>query len=392
MILTQALSGGGAERLAANLSLGLKNKANLYIVTYWKSEKEYDIAGKRINLNLLGKGMFGKLLCAIKRIRRVRALKKKYQIDYTLSFVPPCDYVNVMSRVRGEKILIDVVSNMSIAFPKGILKQFRKWVLGKADYIVTVSEGVRKDLADNFGIKENKSKTIYNSCDFKAIEKECKEKKQGKKESIDLPARFIVSAGSFRYPKGHWHLIKAFYTIKDEIPDIDLVLLGDGTYKGRYEALIKALGMEDRVRMPGFVNPPYGVLAKGELFVFSSVYEGFGNVLIEAMACGIPIVSVDCKYGPREILAPGTSLKHSCSKMELCEYGILSPRFGLGDINITRSVEAEELLLGKAIAEMLRRDELRKGYARKGKDYCKKFDNNSITQQWIAVMDMVNGL
>ena len=163
MIITQSLSGGGAEKLAANLSLGLHKKMNVYIVTYWTCDKEYEHAGKRINLNLLGKNKIDKIFTAYKRIKIVRGLKKKYKIDCSISYIPPCDYVNVFSRTKNEKTIIDVVSNMSTVYPKGFKKKFRQMVLNKADYLVTVSEGVRHDLIDNFNVDEDRIETIYNS-------------------------------------------------------------------------------------------------------------------------------------------------------------------------------------------------------------------------------------
>lgn len=385
MILTQCLSGGGAEKLAANLSLGLRGKANVLIVTYWQDEKEYEFYGKRINLGLVGTGKLEKFITAIKRIRAVRQLKKNYHIDFTVSYVPHCDYVNVLSRLSKEKILIDVVSNMSTVFPRGLSKRFRRWVLHQADFLITVSEGVRQDLIRNFGISPEKSETIYNSCDVEAVQKECREKKGMQKAGFCPPDHYISAMGSFRHAKGHWHLIKAFYTIKDEIPGYHLVILGDGAYRNQYEALIRLLGLEDRVSLPGFINPPHGIISDSELFVFPSVYEGFGNAVIEAMACGTPVVSVDCDYGPREILAPKTSLDLKCSDIQSCEYGILSPPFGMEDIDITNCMEEKEIQLGKAMLAMLKNEELRNSYRRKGLSYCREFDNEAITGEWIKV-------
>lgn len=279
LIISQALSGGGAEKLAANLSLGLKEKANVTIVTYWKSEKEYDYAGERINLDLVGNGIISKICCALKRIFIIKKIKKQKKIDCSISYVPPCDYANVLSRVKNEKIIIDVVSNMSTVYKGGLSKWFRKYVLQHADFLVTVSEGVRKDLIDHFGVKESGSKTIYNSCDIEAVTDvvNC-----SKRENSVIHKKYIVSMGSFRQPKGHWHLIKAFATIKNDIEDIDLVILGDGGYRQKYYELIERLDLSNRVHLPGFINPPFGVISKAEVFVFSSVFEGFGNAVNES--------------------------------------------------------------------------------------------------------------
>lgn len=386
MIISQTLSGGGAEKLAANLSLGLKDIMNVYMVTYLESEKEYKYYGKRINLNLIGNNKLTKIFIAIKRIVVVKKLKKKYKIDCSISYVPPCDYVNVFSRTKKEKVFIDVVSNMSTAFSGGLKRMFRKYVLNKADYIVTVSEGVRQDIIQNFGIKEVRSKTIYNSCDIYTIEKECKYGNLIKQENIKLPEKFISTMGSFRQPKGHWHLIKAFSTIANDFPDYKLVICGDGAYRDKYEELIDTLGLQDRVIMPGFLNPPHSVISKSKLFVFSSVFEGFGNAVIEAMACGVPVISTDCKYGPREILAPGMSLKEDINDLVWAKYGLLVPAFPVDDIDTSINISKKEILLGNAIKQMIESPKKMEQYRTLGIDYCHTFDNEHITSLWVDMI------
>lgn len=392
MIISQTLSVGGAEKLAANLSLGLKDIANVYVVTYLETDKEYDYAGHRINLNLIGNSKLSKMINAIKRVIIIKRLKKTYQIDCSVSYVPPCDYVNVLSRTKKEKVFIDVVSNMSTAFPKGIRRIFRKYVLSKADFIVTVSEGVRQDIIDHFGVSEDKSRTIYNSCDIHAIEDECKNGEIIEKERLDLPGKYISTMGSFRLPKGHWHLIKAFSTIVSEIPEYKLVICGDGVYREKYVELINKLGIQDKVVMTGFLNPPHSVISKSALFVFSSVFEGFGNAVIEAMACGVPVVSTDCKYGPREILAPDTPFTTQSDGLEWAKYGLLVPAFPVDDIDTSTNISSEERLLGTAIKEMLNCPEKKEEYVTLGKEYCHMFDNEHITAIWLdTIEEVLNG-
>ena len=303
--------------------------------------------------------------------------------------MPSCDYVNVLSRVRGEKILIDVVSNMSTVYPNGIGHLFRKKVLQAADYLLTVSEGVRQDIISNFGITPAGVKTIYNSCDIDAIEEACRRFSIHEYEHIALPEKFISSMGSFRHPKGHWHLIKAFYTIKDELKDYKLVICGDGVYREQYLELIHKLNLQDRVILPGFINPPHGIISKSKLFVFSSVFEGFGNAVIEAMACGVPVVSTDCKYGPREILAPDTSLAVELKEIEWAKYGVLVPSFSMEDIDISTSISENERLLGEAIIKTLKNKEKTNEYIARGKEYSHMFDNQRITELWLKTIQEV---
>lgn len=392
MIITQSLTGGGAEKLAANLSLELAKTDNVTIVTYGENSKEYDFAGKRININRTGGrgGMIEHILNAVRRICDVRKIKKEINCECSISFLPQTDYVNILSKIKGEKTIIDVVSNMSFVYPSGIKKVFRKYIIRKADYVVTVSEGVRSDLIDNFQVRESKTKTIYNSCDISAIKKDCLEEKEYKRISNQLPDKFICSMGSFRLAKGHWHLIKAFSRISNNIPEYKLVILGDGEYREKYNLLIKKLGLDEKVILPGFANPPYSIISKSSLFVFSSVFEGFGHSIIEAMACGVPVLSTDCNYGAREIIAPNTDFKRKAESFENCEYGYLLPAFNMDDIDCSTEISELEELMGNSILEVISKNS--EELIEKSLKYVEKFDNSSYGKYWKDLIEeIVNG-
>ena len=388
MIITQALTGGGAEKLAANLSLQLSKDNRVIFVTYTKSRNEYDYRGERINKDLPGGkgGLLKHVNVALDRIKKVREIKKQYKIDCAISFLPQMDYVNVLTKRKNEKVLIDVVSNMSFVYPSGIKHLFRRWIINNADHVVTVSEGVRQDLLDNFGVKPKKCTTIYNSCDLSAIRDDCLKNSEFQRLKGVIPNKYICSMGSFRHPKGHWHLIKAFSYIKDQVPDIDLVILGDGVYREQYTKIIELLGVKDRVIVPGFANPPYSVIAHSDLFVFSSVFEGFGHSVIEAMACGVPVLSTDCDYGPREIIAPGTPLNKKAVAFEEHEYGYLLPPFDMKDIEVSSDISNAEKMMGEAILRVLNSKEKNEMIIEKCSSYVKKFDNEEYGRQWLEVM------
>ena len=114
----------------------------------------------------------------------------------------------------------------------------------------------------------------------------------------------ILTAGRLTPQKDHETLLRAFARLRERM-DARLIVLGEGPERTRLEQLLRQQGLESDVALPGFVANPFAYMARARLFVLSSRWEGFGNVLVEAMACGTPVVSTDCPSGPAEILDRG---------------------------------------------------------------------------------------
>ncbi|MDJ0688880.1 MAG: glycosyltransferase [Xenococcaceae cyanobacterium MO_188.B32] len=180
-----------------------------------------------------------------------------------------------------------------------LTKYFYSW----ADEIIAISQGVALDLADITGLSLDRIRVIYNP----VVVPELWQKGQ---ESVTHPwfvsgeVPVILGVGRLTKQKDFPTLIRAFAQVR-QVSSVRLVILGEGEERASLEALIKDLGLDDDVCLPGFMNNPYAYMNKANVFVLSSAWEGFGNVLVEAMACGTTIVSTNCPSGPREILAEG---------------------------------------------------------------------------------------
>ncbi|MDJ0777278.1 MAG: glycosyltransferase [Gammaproteobacteria bacterium] len=160
--------------------------------------------------------------------------------------------------------------------------------------VISVSEGIRQDFIDEFAIRPDSIETIYNPIDIDQIRQLAAE------DVPDLPARpFFVAAGSARRVKRYDILIRAFARCG---VDADLVILGQGEKLDEYRKLANRLGVGARVHLPGYRPNPYAFFRRALALVVSSDYEGLPTGIIEALACGIPVVSTDCPSGPREIL------------------------------------------------------------------------------------------
>ncbi len=174
----------------------------------------------------------------------------------------------------------------------------------KAGGIITVSNGVKEELAIHTGLPPQKITTIYNPLLTQKIRRKSL-------ESINHPwfqkedsTPIILGVGRLVPQKDFSTLIKAFSRVRQSRP-AHLAIIGEGRQRSELETLAHSLGIDKDVWMPGFSDNPYAFMSKASMLVLSSIYEGLPNVLIEALACGCPIVSTDCPSGPSEILEKG---------------------------------------------------------------------------------------
>ncbi|MCK9455650.1 glycosyltransferase, partial [Sulfurimonas sp.] len=180
----------------------------------------------------------------------------------------------------------------------------------------------------------------------------------------------FITVGRVDSGKNHKLLVEA---IKDI--DAKLYIVGDGELRSALEEQIRELNLKDKVVLLGRQSNPYKYLAKADCFVFSSLYEGFPNVLIEALACGLPVISGDCQSGPREILAPESDVKIQLKdEVEFAEYGILVP---------LNSVEK----LKEAMNKIMTSEDLRNRYKEKAQQRARGFDVKKIIKQYEDVIN-----
>ncbi len=175
---------------------------------------------------------------------------------------------------------------------------------GLADAIVTVSEGVAEDLAAATGLARARISTIYNPVITPRVLELASAEAPHPWLRVRDGVPVIVAAGRLSPQKNFPLLLQAFARLRTQRP-ARLILFGEGNERTQLEAQVSELGLGADVAMPGFTDNPYAAFARADLFVLSSDFEGLPAVLIEALACGCPVVSTDCPSGPREILVDG---------------------------------------------------------------------------------------
>ena len=376
MFIVPSLTGGGAEKTVANLSKYLSNKFNVYIVALKETSNKYDYSGNYICLsNNKKKSFIGKICFTISCIHKVKKIKKRYNISYSISFLATADIINVLSKNKGTKNYISIRNTDSLYTMNTIYKRFTKISCKLSDHIISISKQVKMDLINNFKVKEEKISVIYNPAII-----------SNNNKSSDKPIindNFIINIGRMTNQKGQWHLIRAFNEVLKKYPDKKLVILGDGELRNYLESLIKDYKIENNVLLPGFVDNPYQYLINADAFVFSSCYEGLGNSILEALSCQIPVISTDCISGPREILNPNSNfLNKVTNKIDYAEYGILTPVCNGVMYKKDDDLSQEEILLYKAIIDIISNKKMNQHYRKMSKIRSVDFEINKIIKQW----------
>lgn len=327
LVFIPTLDGGGAERIVATLANNFDvNKYDVTILLL-KEEIKYKLV-KDIRIETLS---CSSLITSIPKL--VKYITKNSP-DLMISHMSLTNIVSIVAKFLSRKdfpIILVEHSTPSIKYRKDKLRRrlipfLIRRTYKYADQIVCVSKGVKSDLQRV--IKNNRIHItqIYNPIVYSEIETLMMENVKHKWLN-DKRMKVIIGIGRLEPVKNFRLLIKAFSDVYKENPSLRLIILGEGSQREELEDFVKTLKVDKVVDFPGFVNNPYSYLSKASLFVLSSDLEGLPTVLVEALACGTPVVSTDCPNGPREILDEG-------------KYGLLVPP---GDILNFKKAIIEQL-------------------------------------------------
>lgn len=194
--------------------------------------------------------------------------------------------------------------------------RFNFWLLRflfrRAAGFIAVSEEARQDLITNFQMPADRVRTIYNGLDFGEISAKSGEPLNEFEQQLIVPGYcHFVAVGRLSEQKHFSLLIKAFRHVRDAVP-CRLLILGEGEQRTELEELVWHLNLNEDVVLMGWRDNPFRIMGAADIFVLSSLYEGFPNALLEAMAVGLPVISTACPSGPAELLGNG-------------EFGVLVP-------------------------------------------------------------------
>ncbi|MGB9672587.1 MAG: glycosyltransferase family 4 protein [Anaerolineales bacterium] len=353
LLVSPSLRCGGSERVVSLLSQELSNNHPVYLALFNSREIAYPYSAQLIDLDFPAqKNLFGKLPIFIKRIFRLIQLINKIQPDLIISFMESANFPTICAAFFCgilSKTKISIHSNPKF-FPiyqkLGIFLAYRF-----PQRVIAVSRGIADELKSYY-LPLSKITTIPNPL---SLEQVAKLQEQEPQIAKSLPSKFILGVGRLHYAKGFDRLITAFSRLEDL--SLDLVILGSGDEFDHLTKLAQNLGVAERTHFYGNVENPFPFYRKAFCLVSSSRYEGFSMVILEAFACGCPVISFDCDFGPSELIQNGIN-------------GILVKE---GDI--------EELT--NSIRLLIQNPLLRETFITNGYEIAKQYDIRSIAHQYL---------
>ena len=368
LLISPMLHQGGFERVCITTARLLKPYYDVSIVIFDDADIAFDIRGLSIiNIHLgVRNGKLAKITNLMRRAVRVRKLKQRMKPVIAYSFGPSANMVNALSKTSLTSVFLGLRGYQDVADdPK------MKLYVRKADRIICCSKEIEAIVQEKYGYLQ--TATLYNPYDAEGITELSKEKVTDlpwKMEDEDRP-RILIGVGRDDPVKGFWHLIKAFYLVQKEIPQMRLIIMGDGSFE-QAKSLVSELQLEQKVYFPGVRKNPYKYLAASEMFLLSSYTEGFPNVLVEAMILGRPLISTDCRTGPAEILDHG-------------KYGILVPDMGDTEDYSGDTISEKETCFAEKIVEVLKDSERQKELSELERKRAGEFDYDSYVDNLLKL-------
>jgi glycosyltransferase involved in cell wall biosynthesis len=315
----------------------------------------------------------------------LNALKRKLNITHSISFMEGADMLNILSRLGTEKIITSIRGSILHDEDRalgwlGKMKLY--WLLPqlyyRADIVVPVSEGIKKEMVDKMGIPSHRIHTIYN---YYNLSEYTSLLGAGIESDLDVLLQtfpVVIAVGRIERQKNFTSLVPILKRIKKEIPEAKMIIIGTGTEMSQVTALATSAGLTichysegqaDRssnadLILLGYRANPHAYVARAGVFLMPSRWEGFPNVLAEAMLVGVPCIAADCPTGPSEIIG-----NRPC--------GIVLP---------TPEVEQQFAVWASAAVHLLRNPVEARKLAEAGTQRMLDFNPANIIPQWLDLL------
>ena len=314
LFFVSRLNGGGAEMHMLRVMNHLDRSRFRVSLAVTRPAGSFESAlAEDVRMHVLGTG--GSDSTTVRMLRAVgplRRLMSEERPDVVCSVMELANIVNVRAARGAEprpRVVLGVQTPPSIALRykfhpvNALALKIVPRVYPQADRVVALSRGVAEDVASLAPGVRGRVSVIYNAGVEDGVAEKAREP-LGEHEG-DGTGPLVVACGRLKSLKGFNYLIDAVAEVRKGGLPARLWIVGEGEERRSLEGQVERLGLGGAVRLLGFQSNPFKFMAAADVFVLSSLFEGFGNVIVEAMACGTPVVATDCPYGPAEIITDG---------------------------------------------------------------------------------------
>lgn len=371
-IVKESLCIGGTERSAANISVALAKYHDVTTVLFDGTDIMYPYGGKLLDMKLPAQtNMVKKIYTNFKRIACYKKHIKSEKPDVVfllLSYWSPINSIRLKNCIK----LVSIRDFSSLTIRAEKYKKF----LNAADGLICNAQYLCDYFIGRFPEDKTKVFSVNNIIDLNTInEQAAKDTDECFEEFKKQHGKIVVSAGRFCKEKAFENLLSAFAECRKSMPDLGIVLVGDGDYKEKYLEIIDKYDIAEHVFFTGYQKNPYKYMAQCDAFVLSSLSEGFPNVLAEAMALSLPVVSVNCYSGPAEILMKDYDYESVKDSFVESDYGILTPHYSV------HGTEFAVNEMAKAIVHLLSDEKLMKKYSKLSVERAADFSDDSAAER-----------
>lgn len=369
LLIVQSLGIGGQERIAINTYESIREKYDVSFVVFQNAKVQYEHSFDVINLNIpASQNKIKKVINQIRRGIRLIKLRRKLKTDVAISFGTTANISNSLSGIFSRGKTVSAIHSFGSLKQKSMIK----FILKHSDKVICIAKDMQQEVLREFP-KASNTVVVENGYDVDKIVAESQEPL----EQLQFK-NTVVTMGRLAPVKAFDRLIKAFSVAKKSCPELNLVILGKGELLDTLQDVAKDEMVADSVHFLGYQKNPYAYLKHADLFVLSSLSEGFPNALIEALSCELPIVSLDCRSGPREIL----SEVYGNGRIK----GIIEEKYGV--LVEYSNIEAENVeLLAQAIVRVMKNQDLRNKYIANAMERARQFSLEVYKEKLINLID-----
>ncbi len=380
-MLINSLTLGGAEKIAITLCEEYRKEGINVVFVCLEKDDFYKINNNKVyylsDHTGTNESTLKKLYYLFVFALRLKKFLKKENVSVVQSHLYRANYVNVLAKLLGSGHKAQIVNH-------GIVSRYKKENLtgkvnlflikklySRADQVILNSKGMMLDLK-RIGKFRNDMCVINNPFDLNEILRLKEEAFKEDEFAFNKEKKYLIAVGRLEKVKRISDIIKAFGKLKKMCCDVELIILGDGSEEKNILDLIDRLQLKDRVHLPGRITNPFKYISKADILISASEYEGFSNVIVEALTSGTAVISTDCESGPREILSPKSdvNIKLKPGEIEFSEFGVLVP---VGDHET----------MAMAVEELLSKNNILKEYSENGIKRAREFDKTLIKEKYI---------